>query len=82
MFNNDDNLLVNILTSLKTTSDLKWTLKSLNTEQCTTNSQNSHLLNLQKKKLLEQTIIMAIQKVCDSIIYFLLRYNFRKIILL
>lgn len=61
--NNDDNLYVNILSSLKTISDLKWALKPFTIEKCTLESQDTYSLNIQKKKLLEQSIKLAIQKV-------------------
>lgn len=59
------NLFVNILTSLKTTNDLKWTLKPRNLGP--TESQGTLLSNYQKKNLLEQNIKKTIQKVCSSV---------------
>ncbi|XP_060848159.1 dihydroxyacetone phosphate acyltransferase isoform X1 [Rhopalosiphum padi] len=56
----DYNLFVNILTSLKNKSDLRWTLKTLNTGQCALNSQGTHLSNYEKKKILEQNIKLTI----------------------
>ncbi|XP_060857362.1 dihydroxyacetone phosphate acyltransferase isoform X1 [Metopolophium dirhodum] len=55
----DYNLFVNILTSLKSKSDLKWTFKPLNTGQVA-NSQGKHLTNYEKKKILEQNIKLTI----------------------
>lgn len=57
------NLFVNILTSLKTTSDIRWILKFLNTEQLSLESGHKSLSNYQKKKLLEQNIKLTIQEV-------------------
>lgn len=53
---------MNILTSLKSTSDLKWALKYMNTDQDTNNITNN-----QKKKLLEHNIKAEIQKVSNFI---------------
>lgn len=50
-------LFVNILTYLKTTSDLKWSLKSRGIEQARS------LSYYQKKKLLEKNIKIILQKV-------------------
>lgn len=46
----DYNLFVNILTSLKSKSDLKWTLKTFNTGQFALSSRGIHLSNYEKKK--------------------------------
>jgi hypothetical protein len=59
----EQNLFVNILTSLKTTSDIKWVLKSLNTEQLSFTSGYKYLSNYQKRKLLEKNIKLTIQEV-------------------
>ncbi|XP_022163065.1 dihydroxyacetone phosphate acyltransferase isoform X2 [Myzus persicae] len=58
----DYNLFVNILTSLKSNSDLKWTFKTLNTGQFALNSQGTHLSNYEKQKILEQNIKLTILK--------------------
>lgn len=68
----DYNLFVNILTSLKSNSDLKWTFKTLNTGQFALNSQGTHLSNYEKQKILEQNIKLTILKVCNIINYLLL----------
>lgn len=62
----DGNLFLNILTSLKTTSDLKWMLKPLNIEQFTLKSQGKQLSNYQKKKILERSIKLTIGKVVNT----------------
>uniref|UniRef100_A0A2S2Q7I6 Dihydroxyacetone phosphate acyltransferase n=1 Tax=Sipha flava TaxID=143950 RepID=A0A2S2Q7I6_9HEMI len=62
----EQNLFVNILTSLKTTSDIKWVLKSLNTEQLSFTSGYKYLSNYQKRKLLEKNIKLTIQEVIPS----------------
>lgn len=59
---------MNILTSLKTASDLKWTLKPFNTNQYTSKYQDKRLSSFQRKKLIEQCIKLRIQKV-GCIIY-------------
>jgi len=64
----DYNLFVNILTSLKSKSDLKWTFKPLNTGQFA-NSQGKHLTSYEKKKILEQNIKLTILMVCNIINY-------------
>lgn len=56
----DHSLFVNILTSLKSKSDLIWTLKTLNTGQFALNSQETRLSNYEKKKILEQNIKLTI----------------------
>uniref|UniRef100_A0A2H8TI04 Dihydroxyacetone phosphate acyltransferase n=1 Tax=Melanaphis sacchari TaxID=742174 RepID=A0A2H8TI04_9HEMI len=56
----DYNLFVNILTSLKSKSDLRWTLKSLNAGQSALNSQGTQLSNYEKKKILEENIKLTI----------------------
>lgn len=65
----DYNLFVNILTSLKSKSDLKWTFKSFNTGQFALTSQGKHLSNYEKKKILEQNIKLKILMVCNIINY-------------
>lgn len=65
----DYNLFVNILTSLKSKSDLKWTFKSLNAGQFALTSQGKHLSNYEKKKILEQNIKLRILMVCNIINY-------------
>lgn len=64
LYNVNKDLFINILTSLRNISDFKWSLKSLNTEQCTLISQNTYLSSYEKKKILEQNIKLSIQKVC------------------
>lgn len=56
-------LFIDLLASLKSTSDLKWIMKSLNTDQYLIKSQDPNLSNYQKKKLLEQNVKLALQKV-------------------
>jgi len=65
----DNNLFVNIITSLKSKSDLKWTFKPLNTGQFALNSQGQQLSNYEKKKILEQNIKLTILMVCNIINY-------------
>lgn len=65
----DYNLFVNILTSLKSKSDLKWTFKTFNNGQLALNSQGKHLSNYEKKKILEQNIKLTILTVCNIINY-------------
>jgi len=65
----DHSLFVNILTSLKSKSDLIWTLKTLNTGQFALNSQETRLSNYEKKKILEQNIKLTILRVCYIINY-------------
>lgn len=59
----DYNSFVNILTSLKSKSDLKWILKTFSTGPLPLNSQGTHLSNYEKKKILEQNIKLSIQTV-------------------
>lgn len=67
MGSRDNHLFVNILTTLKSSSDLKWTLKPFRFEQCTPKSQ---LSNRQKKVILEHKIKLIVQEVCN-ILYFI-----------
>lgn len=63
LLDGDDHLFVNILTTLRSRSDLKWTLKSIYIERHAINSQNEYLSNYQKRKILERNIKSAIRNV-------------------
>lgn len=63
---------MNILTSLKESSDIKWSLKSLNNDQLTPEYQVAQKSNDEKTKLLEESVKLSIQEVCK---YFLYKYS-------
>jgi len=63
------NVFVNVLTSLKSKSDLIWTFKTFDTGQFALNPQGTHLSNYEKKKILEQNIKLTIPTVCNIINY-------------
>lgn len=56
-------LFVDLLTSLKSISDLKWILRSLNADKYILNSQDLYLSKYQRNKLLEQNVKLALQEV-------------------
>lgn len=76
----NDDLFVNILISLNASSDLKWTLKPLNTEQYSLKHQDTHISNYLKQKILEHSIKVVIQKVCIQFSFCLIDFNIGYII--